>query len=295
MRRKPNARDKARAKLALELDTLPPAKVIRAPSVSDNELAVLYPWGDPHKGMYAWADEAGADFDLKIAERDTRGAVDALSARAPAAHTGILLVVGDLVHSDTKQNRTEASGHALDVDTRWSRVMQVALRTLVYAVQRGLQKHRRFIVRLCEGNHDPQAAYSLALALASYFRNEPRVTIDLSPANFWYFRFGKVLLGATHGHTCKTDKLGGIMAADRPKDWGETEYRYFFQGHLHHKYIKELWGVVVEVLRTLAPRDAWAQAHGYRAGQEMQAIVYHKKFGEIERHTCPVSMIDRRK
>lgn len=272
-----------------------PAPAIRKPRYADRDLLTLYPWGDPHMGMYAWSAETGKDYDLKIAAREHRAAIDTLYARSPNSKIGALLVVGDLVHSDTKQNRTEASGHALDVDTRWSRVMRVTLETIVYAVKGGLQKHRIMIVRICEGNHDPQAAYSIALALAAHFRNEPRVRVDLSPSNFWYYRFGACLFMATHGHTCKTEKLPQIMAADRPKDWGATKFRYAFQGHLHHKFIKELWGAVVEVLRTLAPGDAWSRSHGYRALSEMQAITYHKTHGEMLRVTCPVSMIERRK
>ena len=268
------------------------ARPIRKPKVAHSDLCAVYPMGDPHFGMYAWAEEAGDDFDLKIAERSTRAAIDDLFASTPSAHTALLISVGDLIHSDTKQNRTEASGHPLDVDTRWSRVMQVSLRMLVYWVEGALRKHRRVVVRLCEGNHDPQASYALALALSSYFRKERRVTVDLSPANFWYFRFGKVLIGATHGHTCKTEKLPSIMAADRPADWGATSFRVFFQGHLHHKFVKELWGCVVEVLRTLAAADAWAHGHGYRSGREMQAIVYHKQFGERVRHTWPIQMME---
>ena len=178
--------------------------------------------GDPHFGMYAWAEETGADFDLKIAERLTKSAFDNLVLRAPSASSALLIVLGDLIHSDTKQNRTEASGHPLDVDTRWSRVMGVALHALVYAVRRILSKHRTCVVRLCEGNHDPQAAFSIALALNEHFRKERRVKLDLSPANYWFYGFGKNCIGATHGHKCKTAKLPAVMASYVPKLWGQS-------------------------------------------------------------------------
>ena len=38
------------------------------PKFSDIDLLTVYPMGDPHFGMYAWAKEAGDDFDLKKAE-----------------------------------------------------------------------------------------------------------------------------------------------------------------------------------------------------------------------------------
>ena len=52
-------------------------------------------------------------------------------------------------------------------------------------------------------------------------------------------------------------------------------------------------GLLVEWFRTLAPPDAWAAGEGYRSGRDMCSIVMHKDFGEIERHTCGVSMLEQ--
>lgn len=245
--------------------------------------------------MYAWAEETGADFDLKIAERLTKGAVDNLVSRSPISDTAILLSLGDLIHSDTKQNRTEASGHPLDVDTRWARVMAVTLRTLVYAIRRLLAKHRRVVVRLCEGNHDPQASYSIALALSEHFRCEKRVTLDLSPANYWFYGFGRNCIGATHGHKCKTSKLPSIMAATVPKLWGSavTNGRHIYQGHLHHHQSIEHNGCTTHVMQTLCAPDAFAAGGGYIAGRSMTLDIFHKQYGHLTRHVCPAQMIGR--
>ena len=47
------------------------AKPVPAPKLVESDLLVVYPMGDPHFGMYAWADETGDDFDLEIADRIT--------------------------------------------------------------------------------------------------------------------------------------------------------------------------------------------------------------------------------
>jgi hypothetical protein len=264
------------------------SKVIPAPRYAESDLLACYVMGDPHFGMYAWAEETGADFDLKIAERLTKSAVDNLVSRAPRAHSALLIVLGDLIHSDTKQNRTEASGHPLDVDTRWSRVMGVALRTLVYSIAALLRHHRRVTVRLCEGNHDPQAAFSIALALSEHFRRESRVRLDLSPANYWFYGFGANVIGATHGHRCKTAKLPSIMAASVPKLWGGavTNGRAFYQGHLHNTETKEHNGCVTHVMRTLAAPDAYAAGAGYISGRSMALDIYDRRDGFLTRHIC---------
>lgn len=264
---------------------------IAPPAHADADLLCVYPMGDPHFGLKAWQDETGESFDLLIAESLTNGAIDRLVTSAPDAETAILLNLGDFFHADNQDNRTR-SGHQLDVDTRWSKVMQVGLRAMVHAIKRCLEKHAKVIVRNVKGNHDTHSSFALALALDAYFSNNARVTVDLSPAPFWFHRFGKNLIGATHGDGIKMANLPGIMAHDRAVDWGLTQFRYFYIGHVHHDEVKEFPGVKCESFRTLAARDAWHAGQGYRAGRDMRLIVLHSEFGEIERHRVDVAMID---
>lgn len=257
---------------------------------TDADLLAVYPQGDPHVGMMAWWKETGANFDLEIAEKLTQGAIDRLVTSAPSAETAIFLGLGDLLHADNQNNVTN-SGHQLDVDGRWKKCLQVALRTQVYAIRRLLEKHRRVIVRLNGGNHDGHVSYAVALMLDCYFHLEGRVEIDLSPAACWYYQFGSVLLGSTHGDTMKGPDLISIMATDKPEAWGETKHRHWMVGHVHHRDLKEYRGGTVEYFRTLAARDAWHAGQGYRAGRDMTCIVYHREHGELERHRCDAAMV----
>lgn len=279
--------------LAKDIKGLAPA--IKEPKHSDADLLAVYPMGDPHFGMYAWAEETGNDFDTEIAERLTCAAIDRLVESAPPAETALLLELGDFFHSDNTTNRTPQHGYQLDVDTRWARVMQIGLRAMIYCIKRLAGKHKLVRVRIKKGNHDPHASFALALALDAYFHGDERIKVDLSPAEHWYFRFGKVLIGSTHGDTTKMVNLPGVMAADRPEDWGQSRFRYWYAGHIHHVEKREFPGVVCEYFRTLAARDAYHAGHGYRAGRDMQCIVHHREFGEVERHTCDVAMIEKTK
>lgn len=269
---------------------LPPTP---APALCDDEILSVYPMGDPHFGMYAWGRETGQPFDLEIAERLTRAAIDRVVASAPSSKQALILELGDFFHADNNTARTPGHGNQLDVDSRWQKVMQVGLRSMVYVIQRTLEKHKEVVVRIVQGNHDPHSSVALALALDAYFYCEPRVKVDLSPAPYWYFRFGNVLIGVTHGDLCKTDKLPGIMACDEPQAWGATSHRYFYHGHIHHDSVKELPGCMIESFRTLAAKDAWHNASGYRAGRDMKVIIHHKQFGEVERHRVDISLLEK--
>lgn len=276
---------------ALASDVKGLAPIIPAPKHSDADLLAVYPFGDPHFGMYAWAKESGDDFDLNIARRLTIGAVDRLVEAAPNAGTAIFLPLGDVFHMDDQTNQTPAHKHQLDADGRFVKVLQVGIETFRHAIMRTLEKHQRVIVRFVSGNHDPHAVWALAFSIAAYFEKEPRVTVDLSPAKHWFHRFGKVLIGATHGDSTKHPDLLGVMAADRPEDWGATKHRYWYTGHVHSQRVTELPGVLCESFRTLAAKDAYAAGSGYRAGRDMRLIVLHAEHGEIERHRVDVGAL----
>lgn len=279
--------------LAKDAKGLAPA--IKPPESTDADLLAVYPMGDPHFGMYSWAEETGEDFDTDIAESLTCAAIDRLVSSAPPAKTALILELGDFFHSDNNENRTLNSGNALDTDTRWARVMQIGLRAMIHCIKRACEKHEHVTVRVVRGNHDPHSSFALALALDAYFHGHDRVHIDLSPATFWFYRFGLVLIGVTHGDTSKMRDLPGIMAHDRAEDWGQTKFRYWYQGHVHHSSVEEFPGVLAESFRTLAAKDAWHAGQGYRAGRDMRAIIHHRQYGEVERHRCDIAMIEKKR
>jgi hypothetical protein len=272
------------------------AEATPAPAVSDADLEVFYPLGDPHIGMLAWHRETGEDFDLQIAQRALFDTVDMLVDRAPAAHRGVLVNVGDYFHADDDDQRTAASGHKLDVDSRASKVAEIGFNLMRRMIDRLLQKHPLVkVISVC-GNHDPKMSRMLAMWLAAVYEREPRVEITPSENPFVYHRFGSNLIGVCHGDGAKPDALGALMAADQPKLWGETEFRMWLTGHIHHLTRKEFPGnVVVESFRTMASRDYWHHWKGYRAGRSLNAIVLHRENGELARYTVGLKEIGSRK
>ena len=271
------------------------ADPVPVPVHLDADLLAVYPMGDPHIGMFAWAVETGADdHDLVAGERDLVDAVDHLVGLAPPAEQALIINLGDFFHADSKENRTARSGHALDVDTRWPKVLQVGIKIMRRNIDRALEKHARVRVINVVGNHDDHTAIMLSVALANYYEREPRVEIDTGPGKFHWYRFGDNLLGAAHGDACKVPDLPGVMANDRAREWGETVHRAFYTGHIHHDTLKEYPGVIVETFRTLAPRDSYHAGAGYRSGQDMKLDIWHRTDGRILRHTVGIAQLRRK-
>ena len=274
-------------------ETVKPLAPVSAPSRLDGDnLMTVYPMGDPHIGMYAWVDEAGEDFDVAIATEQLERAMSRLVSATPNSEEALIVNLGDFFHADNSDNMTSRSGNILDVDTRWQRVMKMGAETMFRLVELALMSHGKVTVRNAIGNHDDHSSVMLSLVMDAYFRNNDRVVIDTSPVQHWYTRFGTTLLGVTHGDKrAKLSDLPLIMAHDRPQDWAASEHRYWLTGHTHKRRVEEHGGVLCESFRTLAARDAYATGEGYRSGRDMQAIVFARAYGEVERHRMDIAAI----
>lgn len=260
------------------------------PEPTDNkpDILTVYPIADLHLGMYAWAQEAGADYDLDTAAELLQSSMCDLVMRSAPSETAIVLDLGDYFHADNSQNRTARSGNALDVDTRYAKVVRVGVELVVHCIELALQKHRRVIYRKLPGNHDDETSLMLAVALSAWFRNHDRVTIDTNPSRFFMYRHGQCLIAATHGDMLKMADMGGYMAAQWPKDWGETVYRYAYTGHVHSERVRSAPGVRLESFNTIAAKDAWNAGMGFTSPRNMVAITLDKVRGETGRLTVAV-------
>ena len=268
--------------LNLDVDITEPDEIIK------DELTV-YPMGDLHIGMFSWAAETGEDYDLDIAYDTIKKAYRKLIGSAPQTKTALLINLGDFFHIDNYEGQTARNGNRLDFDTRWPKVLETGLKIAVELIYMLLSKHQKVIIRNAIGNHDQHSTIFLNAYIKAWFNNEPRVQVEDAPTTFWYYKWGKNLIGVTHGDTVKLNDLPEIMAHDAAKYWSDTDHRYWYIGHVHHMQKKEFRTCVVESFGTLVAKDAWHYASGYRSKRQIKYKVLHKKQGEIQEGTVTVS------
>jgi hypothetical protein len=262
----------------------PAAPITPVPSYDFVDQLTLYPWADPHFGMFAWRGDTGRNWDLKLAVAAVKDVFTKVVARSLPTSKATLLIGGDILHADDQAERT-SSGHQLDVDGRFPKVVDAAGETAAWCVGLLLTHHEEVEVIVLPGNHDETSFYAITMFLRAWFRNEPRVTIDRSARPIRYREFGKVMLGMTHGHKAKAKRMPLLMAADEREMWGRTKYPYAHTFHVHHasKDLDEDGGVIVETHRVVAPADAWHYGQGYRSGRGLQSITYDRERGEVGR------------
>ncbi len=273
-------------RLKQAFSTLPAREPVKPSQASYGaDLLTLHPLPDLHIGMRAWGQQSGTNWDLDIAERSIGTGILDVIDRSPPSGNAIILGGGDLIHVDTSRNETAAGTRQDVTDDRFQKIIDAACRLMEQAVDAARRHHEQVTVRILPGNHDTHSHLCVTFFLKGLYRDCPTVTIDDNPAPFFWHRFGKVLLGATHGHQAKPDAMPAIMATDRPDDWAKSEHRAVHTFHLHHKQkmIGEYRGVEVEVHRAPIPQDDWHASSGYRSGRSLQGITYHRLDGEHSR------------
>lgn len=257
-----------------------------APEGVATDILPRYITTDVHWGMQSWARETGEDYDLKIASGRFAEAMGTLLDATPPAERGLILNLGDTFHNNDQKNMTPASGHILDVDSRFGKIVYEAVKAQVAQIEAAKAKHQHVEVVVLAGNHDPDVTHMLAIALMMRFEHDPRVTVHFHPRKLWAMRFGRCLLSAHHGDRTKPERLALQVADDYAEIWGATHWRYLDTGHIHHDHGKDIGGIFWQAHRTIASRDAAAAGFGYTSRQTMKAITVHQERGEILRNTA---------
>lgn len=269
-----------------------PVAPVPAPDACNGDLCNLYTYSDFHLGMLAQEEEGGANWDLKIAERTLVNSFAAMIGQSPAAHSAVLNIQGDMLHSDGLLPVTPANRHVLDQDGRFSRIVGVAIRSIRQLVAMALAKHEAVHLVICEGNHDEASSVWLRLMFQALYENEPRVTVNASELPFYVFEWGDTMLGFHHGHKVKNEQLPLLFAAQFPQEWGRTKRRAVHCGHRHHCDEKEYNGVTIVQHPTIAARDAYAARGGWIADRAVQSITYSKRFGQVGRVFVTPEMLE---
>jgi hypothetical protein len=260
-----------------------PLQRVVAPKRLNADLLTQYTITDYHIGMLAWHRETGASWDLDIAERVLIGVLDRMIDAAPASAVGLLAQLGDFLHFDSMKSITPEHGHLLDSDSRFPKLVEVAVRVIRHIVLRMLTKHKEVWVELMEGNHDPASSIWLRAIFGILFENNPRVKVGQSPRPYVAHQWGETFLGFHHGHLSKKQSLPQLFAAMFREMWGQTKKGYIHTGHLHHVDEKEYPGVKVIQHATLAAPDAYAARGGWLSERQVVSMTYHNKQGEIAR------------
>ena len=273
-------------------DKLPREKPVRLRTKNHYEdLLNLFICTDYHLGGLSWAEETGADWDIKIAEELLIAWFKAALAQAPRAGIGVFAQLGDFLHFDGLEAITPTGANILEADTRFQKLVRVAIRVIRKVIEMMLQRYPKVVVLMCEGNHDLASSVWLREWLTDIYRDEPRIIVDNAAQPYYCYEHGKTALFFHHGHKRGIKQLDTIFAAKFREVFGRTKFAYGHTGHLHSSDKAESNLMTIEQHRTLAAADAYSTRMGFTSGREASVITYHKKYGRTGRVDITPEMV----
>ena len=251
----------------------------------DGHLLVIDP-ADIHIGKLCDAFETGEVYNNQIAVQRVLEGVQGILDKSSGFQIDSILFIGgnDILHIDTPR-RTTTSGTPQDTDGMWYSNFLIAKKLYVEILEKLIgvaDVHFTFN----PSNHDYTHGFFLADVIQTWFKDCKNISFDCSIAHRKAYKYGKNLIGTTHGDGAKHQDLPLLMATEFPVYWSETKHRYVYTHHVHHKTSKDYIGVTVESLRSPSGTDGWHHRNGYQhATKAVEGFIHHKEFGQVARLT----------
>jgi hypothetical protein len=261
-------------------NSLKPPKIKPVKYKHSGDLLLELPIMDLHLGKLAWDKESGSDYDIDIAtdlyKRTIIDIVSRLHLKYRIAR--ILFPIGqDFFNADDTEGNTFKGTHQ-DMDSRWQKIYSRGCNLIIWAIEI-LRKIAPVDIAYVPGNHDYSTAYYLTQNTNSWYRKCKNVLVDISPTPRKYYRFGKCMIGYSHGEETKK-QLDKLMQAEAPEIWGKTLFRELHLGHLHNESVKEIPGLKIRRVSSITAPCAWHTNSGYvKVIRQAQAFIWNKNKG----------------
>jgi len=269
-----------------------PIEVQPSPLNYQTDIIPFIQIGDGHLGLLSNKNEVGENFDLKIAETELCKAISILIDELPSCERMVINDLGDMTHYENFSATTEASGHVLDYDSRFPKMIKVYSRVMRFIIEKALTKSKHVDVIINQGNHSRTNDIWMAELLRVAYGHTSRVNILNNDSVFIAYRMGKTLVMTHHSDKCKPARLADVMITDFRQDYGETEFHYIDIGHVHHASVmKEYPSIMIESFNHLAALDRYAHDNGWRNRKSITIILRSKTYGEVGRRLLPIQEI----
>ena len=256
---------------------------IKRKKSKDAHLLIVDP-ADIHIGKLCTAYETGTDYNQNIAVKRVLEGVRGLLDKSNGFNIDkIIFVAGnDILHTDTPNKTTK--GTQVEQDGTWYDNFLTAKQLYVDVIEMLMQVADVEMV-FNPSNHDYQSGFFLAQTIEAHFNKSKNITFNCSIAHRKYSTYGNSLIGTTHGDGAKQNDLGQLMSIEAKELWGDSEYRYFYTHHVHHKSSKDLISCSIETLRSPSPADSWHATKGYKSMEAVEAFIHSKEHGQLARIT----------
>ena len=140
------------SRIELACEGIKPWKPVKQPKQVEENLLSLLVITDFHLGSYCWGDETSEDYNTDMARDLFLSSIKEMIDSTPKSKVGLLCNLGDFLHWDGLLQVTPTSAHILDNDSRYSRIVDIAMTVMNEAVRMMLEKYEKVVFVCAEGN-----------------------------------------------------------------------------------------------------------------------------------------------
>ncbi|MDA7514340.1 winged helix-turn-helix domain-containing protein [bacterium] len=274
-------------RIELACEGIKPWKPVKKSKVTEDDLLSLLVITDFHLGSYCWGEETSEDYDTNMARDLFLSSIKDMIDSTPQSKIGMLCNLGDFLHWDGLEQLTPSGKNLLEGDSRYSRIVDIAMTVMDEAVRMMLKKYEKVVFVCAEGNHDIAGSIWLRKFIRKLYAKEPRLEVIDNDFPYYAYRHGDTMLCFHHGHKAKMGSLPKVFSSEPRfrEDWGRSKIAYIHSGHYHHERLLEDAGAITEQHPTLASRDSYATRLGLMSQRGAKVITYDAKDGEVSRIT----------
>lgn len=256
----------------------------------NDEYALVIPLQDFHWGKLSKKIDVGPEHEhnFSILKKSLSDSVvflqDKIEKNGKPEIT-YLTIGGDFLHVDSSKNET-TKGTKQDSESTFSFMLVSGVFEMVNYIDKLILLSKKIKLIPTKGNHDSDSTISLYTMISFWYKDHPNVEtyfgdlknisefekLPIKIATRSYEKYGNTLLCFTHGHGARKNDMPLIIAQEARELWSQTKYVYFFQGHFHHKHIKDNQGVMQIQVPSIAGADSWHETNGYTTSNKALAF-----------------------
>lgn len=249
-------------------------------SLTEGDYMYVLGANDLHLAKLAWDKESGQNYDINIAKKIYKEAIEdlMLKARHYKIEKVVLIAGSDFFQFDTRDQKT-SNGTFVDCDSRWTKMFSEGCQLMTDIIEQLSQKYNVSVLYI-PGNHDKTTSYYLAAYLKAWFRLNERVEIQDAPTSRKYETFGNTLVGFSHGDMTRMKDLSLLTLKENIERISNFKYIEHLCGHFHSEQVVENQGIKVRVLPSLCAPDSWHSDKGFTNNiQTCQGLLYSRNNG----------------
>ncbi len=227
------------------------SKIVKFPNNKSEESLVLG-LSDLHFGEVAIGEYmfSGKDWGIDDAHNTVIRYIEEINSFIQKRKDGFnrcsLAVLGDLIHGITGMTD---KGTVIEAHPKGSKQFTCALNSLIVFFDNLLGKFNEIDITAVGGNHDNFADFALMKCLESYYRNEDRISFNVSACRWAYFKVDENLFLIEHGYSNRyKSKVPGSHGSRenyvnnlilKKPEMRNAKNKYFIMGDRHHVETKE--------------------------------------------------------